>query len=162
VDTSTSTTTPTAPGVVYGHLTWEGIPQPDPRNVLTATLTLCSGTPETGYVVTLDDMGNFTVTTGISDGSYVWIIKGLRNLANEGTLTLLGGSASVEFGLARAGDANNNNVVSSSDFNLLKQTFGQGGSGLAADFDNNGIVNLLDFNLLKQTFGVGGAPLICP
>src|SRR5439155_13127194 len=43
VDGQTPATSICSPLTVAGHLTWQGIPQPDTRNVgITGTLTLCS------------------------------------------------------------------------------------------------------------------------
>ncbi len=62
----------------------------------------------------------------------------------------------------RAGDANNDNIVSVLDFNILKPTFGRGigdpSYDARADFTNDQIVNINDFNLLKGNFGaIGGS-----
>ena len=117
------------------------------------------GSP-TNYVVSTDASGFFTLTTGLSGGSYNWRLKGPKNLANAGTLTLAGGTNNVEFGVQRAGDANNNNVVNSPDFNIVKSAFG--GNDPRADFNNDGVVNALDFNILKGNFGQSGPRRIAP
>jgi len=66
----------------------------------------------------------------------------------------------------KAGDANNDNVVSSGDFTLLKGTFGksQGQPGYhnRADFTGDTVVTSADFTLLKTNFGQGGSPPIGP
>jgi len=66
----------------------------------------------------------------------------------------------------RAGDASNDNVVNTADFNILKTTFGksQGDPGYdpRADFTNDNLINLNDFAPLKNNFGQGGAPPIRP
>src|SRR5439155_12213980 len=110
--TPTSTNTPGA-GDIIGHLTWQGIPQPDARNAgVTATLSICVGGAATNYGVATDASGYFTVTAGLPGGSYNWRLKGVINLANAGTLSLSSGGlspaspASVEMGTMRAGDAN--------------------------------------------------------
>jgi hypothetical protein len=165
--TSTATSTNTPQALIVGHVTWQGIPQPDSHNTgVTATLALCvAGSPQNFNVAT-DASGFFTVTTGLANGSYNWRLKGIINLANAGTLSLTGGSASPEMGTMRAGDANNSNDVSSVDFNMLKSTFGksQGQPGYddRADFNRDMVVSSSDFNLLKGTFGLAGAALTCP
>ena len=62
----------------------------------------------------------------------------------------------------KAGDANNDNVVEVSDFNLLKGSFGQSatssGYDARADFSGDNTVDVLDFNALKGNFGQSGAP----
>ena len=154
------TSTPVAPE--SGHLTWQGISQPNAHNTgLTATLTLCNAGVPTSFTVTTDQNGNFTVNTNLPNGTYPWWIKGPRSLANSGTLTISGGSATVEFGTQRAGDANNTNVDNAQDFAILKAAFGTG-SDLRADFNNDGVVNAQDFTLLKSNFGIAGATANCP
>ena len=102
--------------------------------------------------------------TNLPNGTYNYLIKGRRSLASAGTLTLpmFGMGANFEFGTQRAGDANNNNVITVQDFNLVKTEFGTSGSGLPADFNNDGVVNSLDFNLMKVNYGQAGASLTCP
>src|SRR5207253_3353790 len=111
-------------------------------------------------------------------GQYNWRVKSAQLgptptdynpgfLAVTGTLTLTGASiTNQEIGLQRAGDCDNNNVVNSSDFNILKGTFGKGtgqfGYDNRADFTGDTVVNTSDFNLLKGSFGAGGAPPIGP
>ena len=160
--TPTTTYTPIPQNTINGHLTWQGIPQPNTRNSgITATLTLCvSGSPAS-YQIATDQNGNFTLPLTLANGSYNWSIKGSKWLANSGVVTLAGGSNASEFGTLRAGDANNNNLVNTPDFTILKLAFGTG-SDPRADFDNNGVVNLQDFTLLKGNFGQAGVTLICP
>ncbi len=168
--TPTNTLTPTATpaGIVNGHLTWQGITQPNARNQgLTATLTLCNGsvTAYTGTVTT-DQSGNFTATTGLPNGNYTWHLKGRKSLATSGTLTISGGSTTQEFGTQEAGDSNDSNVVNAQDFTVVKNTFGkslgQPGYDERGDFSNDNIVNATDFNLLRGNYGLGGAAVTCP
>ena len=79
--TATPSNTPTATpaGIINGHLIWQGISQPNTRNAaLTAILTLCVGGTATSYTVTTDQNGNFTLSTGLPNGSYNWRIKGTQ------------------------------------------------------------------------------------
>jgi hypothetical protein len=149
-------------------VTWQGIGQPDSRNTgITATLTLCAGggAPH-NYSIATDAAGSFTVNTGLVNGTYNWWIKGQINLANSGTLTITGGTASAEMGTLRAGDCDNTNVVTAGDFSILKSTFGkssgQPGYDARADFNRDTTVSSLDFSLLKGNFGVGGNSSLCP
>jgi plastocyanin/subtilisin-like proprotein convertase family protein len=163
--TQTLTPTPTVSALV-GHLTWQGISQPNTRNQgLTATLSLCVGGAPQSQVVTTDQNGNFAITTTAGPGTYNWWIKGRKWLANAGTLTLPA-SESVEFGTQRSGDANNTNIVNTIDFNILKTTFGKGqgdpGYDERADFNNDQLANSTDFNSLKANFGLAGAGTNCP
>jgi len=166
-NTATATPTFTPVGIINGHLTWQGISQPDAHNQgLTATLTLCSsGLPAFSGVVTTDQSGNFAAVTGLANGSYSWIIKGRKHLSNSGTITL-GSGGSYEFDVQRAGDCDNSNLATILDFNIIKVTFGkslgQPGYDERADFDNDNTANIVDFNLLKTQYGQDGASLTCP
>jgi hypothetical protein len=155
--TSTSTGTP----ALVGHVTWQGPPaQPNARQQLPITLTLKSATVEVNFgPVTTDASGFFTVPVGsLAPGTYDWRAKGSKYLANAGSLTLSGGSGTnLEIGLMRAGDANNDNVVTALDFSILRSAFG-GTADLRADFNNDGTVSATDFSLLRNNFGQGGAP----
>src|SRR5207249_1193026 len=82
--TPTPTTTPTPASIISGHLTWQGIPQPDIRNTyVTGTLALCNATAPLTYTFTTDSTGNFTVTTNLPDGTYHWYTKGGRHISNS-------------------------------------------------------------------------------
>jgi hypothetical protein len=136
---------------------------------LPITLTLKSGSNEVNYPSqNTDSSGFFTVSvSSLPNGTYNWRVKNPKYLANAGNVALTGSpSVSVEIGLMRAGDSNNDNVVSVLDFNILKATFGktQGDPGYdaRADFTGDNTVSILDFNLQKGTFGQGGAPSIGP
>ena len=150
-----------------GHLAWQSIGQPDSHNAgITGTLTLCVDGAPSSYTAITDASGFFTITTGLSDGSYDWRFKGRKWLATAGTLTLSGGATNQEMGTQRAGDANNTNLVDAQDFAILKAAFGkqegQFGYDERADFNNNGAVNSSDLTLLKSNFGQAGAPANCP
>ena len=133
--------------------------------------------------LTTDPNGNFTVSvTGLAAGNYSWRVKGPNDitggnstpppgipgwLANSGTLTLTGGAISTaEMGLMRAGDCNNDNVVTISDFGILRNTFGRmstdPGYDGRADFNGDNVITISDYNLLRGNFGVLGADPIGP
>ncbi len=165
----TATPTPAA-GNLVGHVTWQGIPQGNARSILPITLTLKLGTgAEFDYPQqNTDASGFFTVSvSGLSNGTYNWRVKGPRNgpggnglnpgfLANCGTITLTGAAqTNMENGTMRGGDADNNNIVNVSDFNILKQDFGSGGPK-RSDFNNDNVVNVSDFNIMKTNFGQSG------
>lgn len=164
--TNTGTVTPTPASILHGHITWQAIPQPNNRNILTATLTLCSASLSANYIVTTDNTGNFTLNPGVPAGTYTWITKGRKYLANSGTLNIPGGEFSHDFGLQRAGDSNNSNNVNANDFNLVKGSFGKSigdpGYDERADLDNDNAVGASDFTLLKSNFGYAGTSLNCP
>lgn len=172
--TSTNTHTPSVTGtppMLVGHVTWQSIVQPNTRNQMPITLTLKIGDFETNYPAQLtDNSGFFTVPVGsLPSGVYSWRVKsrfpngGLsRHIANSGTVTLTGEPlTNLEMRLMKAGDINNDNVVATIDFAIMKNDFGQ--SGIRnADFDNNFVTNATDFNMLKGNFGLGGAPPVNP
>ena len=164
--TPTFTSTPLPPAMLVGHVTWQGRPaQPNALQQIPITLTLKSGTTEVDYPEQATDAnGYFTVGVGsLPTGIYTWRVKDIKYLANSGTITLTGSqNTNAEMGLMRAGDANNDNVIGITDFNILKQTFGMavGDAGYddRADFTGDHAVSITDFSLLKQNFGLPGAP----
>jgi hypothetical protein len=164
--TPARTSTPVPPAVLSGHVTWQGHPpQPNALQQVPITLTLKSGATEVDYAEqTTDASGYFTVSVGgMPAGTYTWRVKNSNYLANLGSLILTGSpSTNVEMGLMMAGDANNDNIVSVGDFNIMKPTFGMAigdpGYDARADFTGDQTVNISDFNLLRQNFGLLGAP----
>lgn len=161
----TATATAAMGRALVGHVTWQGAPrQPNPVQEQPVTITLKSGSTEVNYPAqTTDASGYFTVSLGtLPVGTYDWRVKGARQLANAGTVTLFPLSgAQIECGLLVAGDANNDNVVDALDFNLLKNSFGRTPGDPAfdsrADFNIDNLVDSIDFNLLKNSFGAVGA-----
>jgi hypothetical protein len=130
---------------------------------LPITLTLKSGNNEVNYPVqNTDASGYFTQVVTLPNGSYDWRVKGPKYLANGGNISLAGAAqTNVEMGMMRAGDCNNDNVISVLDFNILKGTFGKAsgdpGYDGRADFNGDNAVSVQDFNLLKANFGQGGS-----
>jgi hypothetical protein len=163
--TGTPTSTPTSV-LLVGHVTWQGPPaQPHGSQRLPITLTLKLGTTEVNYPAdTTDGYGFFTVTVdSLPRGTYDWRVKGAKWLANSGSIALTGRpQTNAEMGLMKAGDCNNDNIVSVGDFNILKATFGRSagdpGYDGRADFTNDDLVGIQDFNLMKVNFGTAGAP----
>jgi hypothetical protein len=151
---------------LVGHVNWQGRPpQPSAGQQVPITLTLKSGATEVNYPVqSTDASGFFTVPVGtLPNGTYSWRVKGAKFLANRGTIALTGNNVtSVEMGLMRAGDANNDNLVNAGDFIILRNTFGLSfgdpGYDDRADFTGDQIVSSQDFILLRNNFGQGGAP----
>jgi len=107
----------------------------------------------------------------LPDGAYNWRAKGPNGggasldagyLANSGGFNKTSvPQINVEMGQMRAGDANNDNLVSAVDFNILRLAFG-GTTDLRADWNNDNIVSAVDFNLLRLNFGTSGAPPLGP
>jgi hypothetical protein len=132
------------------------------------TITLKSGAFEVNYPAQMtNDSGYFTLDTGAMPyGAYQWRVKGPKFLANVGNVMLNGNAVSVEMGTLIAGDANNDNIISVTDFTILKTTFGKSpgdpGYDDRADFTGDSIVNIADFSLLKANFGQGGGNPLRP
>ena len=163
----------TPASALVAHVTWQGIGQPNHRNTtetLTLTLRLNSGGPLVTYPsIATDASGFFTVSVdSLPAGTYNYQAKGFRNLAQGGQVALAGDPVTnVEMGLMAAGDASNNNVVDSTDFAILRSTFGHpfcwcSTYNARADFNNTDNVDSTDFSLLKGNFGHGGAPPVSP
>jgi len=150
---------------LVGHVTWQGGGvQPNERQQQPITLTLKLGTTEVNYPSqNTDASGFFTVSVGgLPNGSYDWRVKGPKFLASAGSVSLTGvEQTNRQMGQQQAGDANNNNIVNSVDFSLLRAAFGTS-NDLRTDFNNDGITNSVDFNLLRGNFGTGGDPPIGP
>jgi len=165
---NTPTPTPTCKPFIVGHVTLQGIPQPDPRNATKAlTLTLSGPVNVNILLPPLDDNGYYTVNVStLPPGTYQWRLKGPKYLANCGIVQLTGGCppVQIEHSMLRTGDANDDNIVNISDFNILKAEFGTSGTGLRSDFNNDLTVSISDFNLLKNNFGTaaGCPPLFSP
>src|SRR5205823_2869771 len=132
------TPTPTATPPMYilvGHVNWEARPpQPSQLQALPITLTLKSATTEVNYPTQLTDQyGFFTTTLGsLPNGTYTWRSDDATSdqhppnyLADSGTVDLTGAPiTNLDIGLMRTGDANNDNRIDISDFNMLKVSFG--------------------------------------
>lgn len=153
-----------------GHVTWQGAPvQPSVVQQQPISLTLKLGATEVNYPgATTDASGYFQVdVSGMANGTYNWRAKGPKFLARSGTVTLTGApTTSVEMGLMLAGDADNNNVIGATDFNITRATFGKvpgdPGYDSRADFTNDQRVNTIDFSFLKVNFGGSGSPPVTP
>jgi dockerin type I repeat protein len=152
-----------------GHVFWQGRPpQPHALQQLPITLTIKSGTTEVNYpATTTDSRGVFTVTANLADGQYNWRVKNPKYLANGGSLTLVRGTViQVEMGTMRAGDCNNDNLISSQDFIILKNSYGKqvGDPGYddRANFNGDTVVNTQDFSAMRINFGQGGVPPLLP
>ena len=163
--TRTSTPTPAPPVVLRGHAQLQGRPAP-PHQAWSVPMTLTltgSGGVSQDYPVVTDYSGYYTLTLSTAGpGTYNWRCKNPPTLATAGMAVLVRGTNNVDMGTLRAGDANNDNIVNSADFSILKSSFGTGIGGsdydARADFNGDNVVNSTDFTLLKNNFGQAGAP----
>jgi dockerin type I repeat protein len=152
-----------------GHVFWQGRPpQPHALQQLPITLTIKSGTTEVNYpVTTTDSSGFFTETADLPGGVYNWRVKNPKYLANSGSFMLVRGTViQVEMGDMRAGDCNDDNLVSAADFIILKNTFGRAvGEPFyddRANFNGDNVVTAIDFNIMRINFGMAGSPPVMP
>lgn len=176
--TITTTPTPIPQRKLIGHVDWEARPlQPSQLQQLPLTLTLRLNTIEESYsITTTDRYGFFTVPLGsLPTGTYTWRADDSTSaehspnyLANSGVVGIIAGieTTQVTMGLMKVGDADNNNLVNISDFNILKVSFGSGcGNGAydrRTDFSGDCLINIYDFTPLKRNFGRGGAQVDGP
>jgi hypothetical protein len=157
----TFTPTPTPATTLRGHVIWQSRPgQPHVLQQLPITLTMWLGVQQYNYTgMTTDASGMFTVTmAGAAPGTYDWKVKGPRFLSNSGQVQVIGDPfISVEMGLMKAGDVNNDNSVNVADFVLLRATFGKAlgdpGYDARADFNGDNAITTADFTVLKSNFG---------
>jgi hypothetical protein len=150
------------------------------QSATTATLTIApalqgrasaDGQP---FALTLTSPNSVAARSGNADGDGLIVIAGLRPavytlrikhpqyLALVTTVELAVGGSRVSVGPLRAGDVNNDNVVSLLDFSLLAASFnlanGAASYDARADLNSDGIVSLADFSLLASSFNQTGAP----
>ena len=153
-----------ATGSVSGRVSLEGA-----ANFTAQTITFnvrdASGAPLFDRVLSVSDTGavsDFQIY-GIPAGNYQIRIKSAKNLAQIITGVASGGAVFAGKVTLPGGDANNDNVVDSSDFGILIGAFNSAanllGSGYdaTADFNNDGLVDSTDFGILINNFGMEGA-----
>jgi hypothetical protein len=154
-----------------GHVTWQGRPaQPSPLQALPLTLTLIQGTNVYTFANQMTDAnGNFSVAVdNLPNGTYTWRVKGPTYLSASGTVVLNHAlTTSVEMGLQRAGDANNDNLVDITDFGILYASFGHAAPDPLfdprADWTGDQLVDIDDFGWLQINFGqLGNRPVESP
>ena len=174
-ETFTPTTT-----TATGNIALEGVPDLSATsfNALPGTFTIgfytpgsvTPGTPATPvYSATVSlkttpgsANGSYSVS-GIPFGTYDVIIKGAKNLAVKlPSVALTTPNATLADALLPAGDANNDDIVDTTDFGVLVGVYGSDsnvtGSGYdaSADFNFDGIVDTSDFGLLVGEYGNQG------
>jgi len=143
---------------IRGHVTLQRPNQPAPDESWSVPLSVTVG--GTTYQVTTDGLGSFTLG-GLIPGSHDIVVKGPHTLSNLCTAwALTDGVNAISFGELKEGDANNDDVVNSSDFLLLRSSYfkREGGVGFVdgADFNEDGVVNSSDFLLLRNSYFQSG------
>ena len=159
---------------VGGIAALEGVKYPYAGPVTLDPITISFRTPGTKTVVgtatvtpdPIDGSFSYTIPTTLY-GTYDVAIKGPKNLSVvvAGVDTTKQGLGSLNLTLP-AGDANGDNVVDTSDFNILAGAFGATfdpnqpnsvtGYDPTADFNYDGTIDTSDFNLLVGEFGNSG------
>ncbi|MBL8131813.1 MAG: carboxypeptidase regulatory-like domain-containing protein, partial [Anaerolineae bacterium] len=151
-------------GTINGSVTLVSRPpKPHPRWSIPMWVRITpqgGGAPVFNQMVMTDPYGLF-LAPGILPGSYRIWGKGTRSLANAVNVTVVLGNSPIDLGELIEGDANDNNVVTITDFSILAASFtrstGQIGFDARSDFNGDGTVNILDFSLLAASFGQSGA-----
>jgi hypothetical protein len=149
--------------VLVGSVTLQGRPAPPNSRwigVLNVSLTMPGeSTPAYEFTPTTDENGTFIII-GVEPGTYEVRVKKSTTLQNVQTVTLVGGTNTIDLGTLREGDANDDNFITILDFSILAAAFGkcEGSSGYdeRADFNGDGCVTILDFSLLASNFGQDG------
>jgi len=118
-----------------------------------------AATPIYSFTPTGTSSGEFTVS-GMSPGAYEIAVKYSNTLQAVETVTLVEGVNNIDFGALPAGDANDDNVVSTADVSILASSFGrsegQSGYDARADFNADGLVSTADVSLLANNFNRAG------
>jgi len=149
---------------INGTVHLEGRPAaPDASYITTVALTLLRvGSPQPDLRnVTTGESGDFRVCD-VPIGTYDIVAKGYNTLANRiSAVQVTAGTTSVDLGVLRSGDANNDNQNSILDFSILALAYGavegEPTYDHRADFNGDGQVNIVDFSLLASRFGEVGA-----
>jgi hypothetical protein len=170
--TATRTPLPAGNGVLQGSVQLQGRGAP-PSALWTVPLTVGlflpgDNLPAYQFATTTDTSGAFVVpaesTPGVWQASYDVKVKNPQMLQAAGNGLAFSDAAPAvrDFGLLRAGDANNDNRINSLDYALLSGAYlrsqGQAGFNPAADFNGSGTINSQDYALLSSNYlGTGTA-----
>lgn len=105
--------------------------------------------------IATDATGSASITiSGVAAGNYDYKIKVNDYLVKAITNTGLSNPLTLDFGILKAGDLNDDNIVNSLDFSLLISKWGL--TDIAADINQDGIVNTVDFSFLNTNWFVSG------
>ena len=146
---------------ISGTLAFEGISQTAPAQNVTFTFRPKTGAAFT-QTISVPASGIFSLTN-IPPAVYDVRIKGDKYLAQLVAVDTTAGNVSGVTSNQRAGDANNDNSVDSTDFGILIGAFNtsvkNAGSGYdaKADLNSDGSVDSTDFGLLIGEFNIIGS-----
>jgi hypothetical protein len=138
-----------------------GVVPPDPSWSMPITVELCSGgVNAASYFTTTDETGHFSVKA--LSGSFDVYVKSPHTLANWTSVVIpqFSATSTVDFGTLDDGDANGDNLVTSTDFFILKSTYnlaeGDPGYDSRADFNADHIITSVDFFILRNHYNQAG------
>ena len=116
---------------------------------------------ETQTITGLGPSNSFSLSTTQPAGNYKLRIQGVnRFLARSQAISLTTtGQSGLSYAMTN-GDADGNNVVGTTDFNILRAAWGglspNAPYNVAADFNGDGIIGTTDFNILRASWGTIG------
>jgi hypothetical protein len=151
-------------GILNGSVMLErlGVTPPNPSWSIPLTLRICSGgSPGDAFITSTDQSGHFSVA--VPGGTHDFLIKNSHTMANyvAGITVPTGGSTGlISFGTLHEGDADDDNLVISWDFFILKATYnkaeGDPGYDDRADFSEDQAVTSADFFLMRTHYNQAG------
>ena len=150
-------------GTLNGHVTLErpGTTPPHASWSVPLTVTLCvGGTSVHDYSCNSDTSGNFSLP--LPPGTYDVLVKNSHSLAVKSSNVVIsaGTPTVVDFGTVPEGDIDDNNVVLSSDFFILRGAYntapGDPGYDARADLNHDDLVTSTDFFLLRTHYNQSG------
>lgn len=111
------------------------------------------------YVPTANSAGSIIIN-GIAPDRYRLAVKNSIFLQTVASVDLMAGTNQIAAGTLRAGDSNNDNFVTITDFSILATTFnlaaGESGYDDRADFNDDNLITTTDFSLLASNFNTAG------
>ena len=139
-----------------------GVTAPDASYRVLLTISLCdSGSVLETYQTRTDESGHFSVTT--EPGTFDILVRSNHTLAtrtDDIVIPASGTTSEIDFGTLREGDADQDNLVLSSDFFLLRASyntgFGDPSFNAQTDFNDDEIVTSTDFFLLRNNYNTAG------
>jgi len=109
----------------------------------------------TNSALALNSTGSGQITiSGLQTGSYDFQLKVPNYLSTKMTGVSLTNPLTLNFGLQKSGDLNNDNIVNTVDFATLSAKWAQ--SDAISDINQDGIVNTVDFALLNANWLIQG------